>query len=143
MNLDVFKNKLIEQTANRFSWREEEADENQISISTDIKIKACDDEVKMRVECDEEGVLLVTYIFDAINLNTDTLKLVNYFNENVCFLKASILKTRRANYLKIEVGNPKCLSVENAVEQVLSSLEQLNSSSVLSYLKPLTIITEA
>jgi hypothetical protein len=97
----------------------------------------------MRVECDEEGVLLVTYIFDAINLNTDTLKLVNYFNENVSFLKASILKARRANYLKIVVGNPKCLSVENAVEQVIISLEQLNSSSVLSYLQPLTIITEA
>ena len=142
MNLDLFKKELISQTSSYFSWEECSSDENTIVIKTGIKVADCDDAVDLYVRCCDDDSLYITYIFDVINYSADALKLVNYFNENVPFFKCYMGKGKREYYLKLEYCNPKCVSVENACEQVLISLNMIEDSSTLRYLQPLTVITE-
>ncbi len=141
MNLDVFKKKLVSSTASIFSWDEVGADEKSTALSTMYMLPQFDDLLKIFVEADKEGFVSFTIIFDKIDYTHDTLKLVNYFNANVPFLKAYVEKIRREYYLKIQYN---CLA--KAEDEAVSKFEEffgiLASKQIATYLKPLTVITE-
>ena len=83
MNLDLFKQSLIGATASRFSWEELEPDDNNVVLGTRFNSKKFDDTVRMIVEFDAEGTLIVTFIFDTISCNKEVILLINHFNANV------------------------------------------------------------
>ena len=141
MNLDGFKKKLVASTASIFSWDEVNADEKSTTLSTLYMLPQFDDLLKIFVDVDKEGFVAFTIVFDKIDYTHDTLKLVNYFNANVPFLKAYVEKARREYYLKIQYN---CLvkSEDEAVAKFEEFFGILANKGIATYLKPLTVITE-
>ena len=141
MNLDVFKKKLVAKTASVFSWEELEGDEKTVVLSTYYRVRQFDDLLKIFVQCTKDGLFSTTVVFDKLEYSKDTLKLVNYFNQNVFFLKAYVQKGRDASYLKVDYS---CLvkSEDEAVEKFEEALGVLSSQGTAQFLKPLTVITE-
>lgn len=142
MNLDAFKQALVASTAHMFSWDEMETEGKSTVMRTFFRTRGYDDGIKTFVELDPEGMLVVTFVFDNIEYTKDTLKLVNFFNENVYFLKAFIKKGYDVNRLTIEFANPGCKSVDEACEQVQIAFQILSADSTITHLRPLTILTE-
>ena len=142
MNLDAFKQALVASTAHMLSWQEMETEGKSTVLSTFFGTRGYDDGIRTFVELDEQGTLVVTFVFDNIEYSKDTLKLVNFFNESVCFLKAYIKKGRESNRLTVQFSNPGCKDVNEACEQVQTAFGILSADSTVTYLRPLTILTE-
>ena len=141
MNLDAFKKKLVGSTASIFSWEEIGTDEKSTALTTLYMLPQFDDLLKVIVEADKEGTLSFMIVFDKISYSHDTLKLVNYFNTSVPFLKAYVEKARREYYLKIQYN---CIvkTEDDGVEKFHEFFGILAKKGVAAYLKPLTVITE-
>lgn len=143
MNLDLFKQGLIMATASRFSWDEADAGEDSVALRTSYRTRKYDDAIGLSVEFNKEGTLAVTFCFDSIACNKETLMLVNYFNRSVYFFKAYINPVGYGNSLIVEYATPNCTSVEQASELVEQAIMLLEDEGCAKYLRPLTIVTEA
>jgi len=143
MNLDLFKQGLIMKTANSFSWEEIDSGENSVALRTFIPSRKYNTEIAMTVEFNEKATLVITFAFDSINYNKESLALVNYFNQGLYFFKAYVKQVRRGHALIVEYASPNCDSVEQASETVQEMIDRLFSDSCAEYLLPLTAITEA
>ena len=142
MNLDLFKQGLILETAKNFSWEEFDSGENSIGLKTSLSLKKYDDDICMEVVMYEDSTLIVTFDFDFISCNKETLLLVNHFNRNQLFFKAYIKPVRRGNLLTIRHATPNCSSVEQANNIVQFLIDELNSDYCARFLIPLTVVTE-
>ena len=142
MNLDLFKQGLIMETAGDFSWEELDAGSDAIKLGTYIDSAKYNTEICMTVKLHKDATLLVTFIFDSISYNKETLALTNYFNKGMFFLKAYIEQKRRRYRLVLEYATPNCDSVEQASKSVQEMIDLLNSDCCAEYLLPLTVVTE-
>ena len=141
MNVDSFKQYFVMSTQQKgFFWIELGADENRSVLKSVVGLPNFP-ECFITVEITGNSILANFYLNQAV-YSTDTLRLINDFNEHVTFLKAFVAPDEDdVNYLLVSAGDFFVSSEEDGVNAFLKLFSYIQSEGVATFLRPLTIIS--
>ena len=142
MNVDSFKARLIAATgAKGLSWKEyDEYKGEGAHIYSEISLPNFD-EVLLLLFLYKDSMEVI-FKLDAVRENEDTLRLVNDFNQNTTYFKAFIQRERNRNILYVACNVIHLPNEEAGVNAFMDIMNTINSDSVNTYLRPLTIIAK-
>ena len=142
MNVDSFKARLIAATgAKGLSWKEyDEYKGEGAHIYSEISLPNFD-EVLLLLFLYKDSMEVI-FKLDAVRENEDTLRLVNDFNQNTTYFKSFIQRERNRNILYVACNVIHLPNEEAGVNAFMDIMNTINSDSVNTYLRPLTIIAK-
>ena len=143
MNLDIFKQKLIKRTIKNLNWEEDESDGKDLYLRTFTRFSEFNKGCEICIHADSNATLFISYDFGYINLNSDTLKLINNYNMHAVFIHGYIdgIKDCRTT-LNIEYSVFDCGNEDNMVEEFIRGINLLTSNQSVRYLEPLILLLE-
>ena len=143
MNVDTFKGLLASQTTpNGFAWSENDKFEGEgCLLACKGGFPYYDDDCLIQLHA-TENVVEIEFVLDCINPTYDNLKLVNDFNDNVSFLKASIRRQRQGFFLVVAANLLVVENEQQAVNFFMQAFKYVASQEVSIFLRPLTVITQ-
>lgn len=110
---------------------------DRLIAKNDLTLNGCDDEIYASFTFYREGNACLDFYFDYIDINEETLRLVNAFNDNVYYLKACINEKDC-----LVISHPVEYLTEKAVaECVERTLDDVVRDRTKQYLLPLTELT--
>lgn len=140
MNIDSFKQSFIMATAQRgLDWSEIDYQGNGCRLMSVVALPNFP-RCFITVDLEAESILINYYLNQAV-YSTDTLKLVNDFNENVNYLKAYVAPYDDATYLMVSAGDFFISSEEDGINAFMKLFSYIQSQEVAMFLRPLTIIS--
>jgi len=140
MNIDSFKQSFIMATHQQgFNWAERPFNGNGCRLLSVVSLPNFP-QCFITVDLQGESIQVCFYLNQAV-YSTDTLKLVNDFNENVPYLKAFVAPYEDKTYLNITGGDFYITSEEDGINAFLKLFSLVQSDGVAIFLRPLTIIS--
>ena len=118
-------------------------DGDSVIVSADLSSEEFDDSIYFSVEIFSNKVIIIDFIFDKIEKNLDSYELINKFNEESYFLKASI-STRGdhdENFLRFSAKVMNSVNEEIAYDNIDFALGQILDENLLPTIKALCSLT--
>ena len=112
-------------------------EKNHLEAKANLTVKAHDDDIYTKFQVYESGRVYYEFFFDYLNKTDHALNLINDFNDNVLFLKASI----RDNGCLLLSCNTPYISEPDLEEFTVRVMSELVDDDTEKYLKPLTALT--
>ena len=117
--------------------------ERSLYVTADLSINGLDDSVYFNVELFENKVVIIEFVFDKLDKTLRSYELINKFNEESYFLKASIT-TRGENdddYLRIAAKVMNAVDEDNAYDNIDFALGQIFDDDLFPIIKDLCALT--
>lgn len=114
-------------------------DEKKASVLFDISLKAYDDVIIAHFEYFANSMAAFTFTFDHLQINSQTLRMINEANQKLCFFFAYI--DAEKEYLRMEHS---CFHVneDEYYDYACSVINEFVDDDTIEILKPLCILSE-
>jgi len=114
-------------------------EEHRLVAVFNSNLKMYDDNIIARFEIYDNRTALFGFTFDHLEINEQTLRMINNFNENNPYFVAYIDAAKR--YLRV-VHTVAILHEEDVAEYALTVLNELASDEMVPLLEPLCLLSE-
>ena len=122
-----------------FDHVEYTTEEHRLIAVFSSNLKMYDDNIIARFEIYDSRNALFGFTFDHLEINEQTLRMINNFNENNPYFVAYIDAAKR--YLRV-VHTVALLHEEDIAEYALTILNELASDNMVPLLEPLCVLSE-
>jgi hypothetical protein len=143
MNIEVAKKTLLNYLRNDLGITDDnisvEMQKKNVYITAHVSTRVIDDGILVSFHAFESGVFFLRFTLDKLGKTLNNYNLVNHYNQNVAWFKASI---DDKNYLIFEHVSFDVAN-ENVLKQMVEFFfNKFVDDSHVKYLKPLADITE-
>ncbi len=111
---------------------------DHVNAKAELSIAGHDDGVLASFQVYENGFAFFSFLFDNIDIDEESLQLVEEFNENVLFLKAEM----GDGVLTLSCNCP-CVTENSLEDFTIGVLNEIVDDDTTKYLTPLTDLTYA
>lgn len=114
-------------------------EDNQLQCLSSFSIKFYDDDVFARFEFNADATANLCFTFDHLQINEQTLRMVNEFNEKNFFFRAYVDSDKKYLRLRYSVFN---LPQSDVVDAAALILAYVSDKSLQPLLGPICVLTE-